>query len=502
MAEYLCISVTFLDRRFHGRGDGGEPEWPPSPLRLMQAIVAANGDQVGDEGELDAALSWMENQPPPTIIAPAFAQGAAYCLSVPNNAMDLVGKAWAKGNYFGTGDASPATHRTMKTVRPIHLVDGDTVHYLWPLDDPASAPINVLACAAQRLVALGWGIDLVVGRAGRVTSADLTEIPGQMWKPTVAMTSLTLRTPRPGALQALEERYRAFLNRMGDDGLIPVPPLTQFDIVSYRRLSDPIFPPHAVFELRRDNDSFFTYPQRRLVHIAGMARHMAKRVMQVAPPADVDGRWIERYVVGHQQDDAAEHRQFSYLPLPSIGHPHADQAVRRLMIAAPIGDDAWLEHLARRLEGQQLIPERGDEFGDAGPPTLIRIRHDKVAIRYTAAANRWASVTPVILPGHDDRKPDKTRKLIETALAQSGIEQPCTFEWSAFSRFRKSYSAHKYDKRGPEKGTIGYIRPKHLLTQTAVHLVIEFKDGLKVPGPIAVGAGRHCGLGMMAGIED
>ncbi|MBX9622589.1 MAG: type I-U CRISPR-associated protein Cas5/Cas6, partial [Gemmataceae bacterium] len=41
MGSSFCVSVTFLDPAFHGRGDGGEPEWPPSPLRLFQAVVAA-----------------------------------------------------------------------------------------------------------------------------------------------------------------------------------------------------------------------------------------------------------------------------------------------------------------------------------------------------------------------------------------------------------------------------------------------------------------------------
>jgi len=125
----------------------------------------------------------------------------------------------------------------------------------------------------------------------------------------------------------------------------------------------------------------------------------------------------------------------------------------------------------------------------------VPVRHDNIARLYTQPANAWASVTPVILPGHDDKKPAKTRKLIEKALAQAGIEQSCQFEWSAFSRFPKSLSAHKYDK---QKRPIGYIRPKHLQTQTAVHLTLRFNDDVKVPGPIAIGAGRHCGLGLFA----
>jgi CRISPR-associated protein Csb2 len=142
-----------------------------------------------------------------------------------------------------------------------------------------------------------------------------------------------------------------------------------------------------------------------------------------------------------------------------------------------------------------LEPLRGDEFGVTDPPLLVPVRRDNVARSYTQPANAWASVTPVILPGHDDRKPAKTRRLIEKALAQSGIEQPCEFEWSAFSRFPKSLSAHKYDRDGKPTG---YIRPDHLQTQTVVHLTLRFNEGVNVPGPLAIGAGRHCGLGILA----
>jgi CRISPR-associated protein Csb2 len=117
--------------------------------------------------------------------------------------------------------------------------------------------------------------------------------------------------------------------------------------------------------------------------------------------------------------------------------------VRRVMIVAPLGDDRLLEYLALRLAGQQLKPTKRTQLEN--PPTLIRVLHDKVAACYTTPTNTWASVTPVILPGHDDHKPNKTRKLIESALQQSGIDQPCEFEWSPFSHFSKSLSAHKYD---------------------------------------------------------
>lgn len=159
MSESLCISVTFLDPRYHGRGDGGAPEWPPSPMRLFQAMVAGNGQMLDPGSDIYLALRWLETQPPPTVVAPPGKVGTACPLYVPNNAMDLVAKSWGRGKH----EASIAEHRTLKTVRPTHLRGGDTVHYLWPIAFTADAPPEApLARAVENMVALGWGIDLVV----------------------------------------------------------------------------------------------------------------------------------------------------------------------------------------------------------------------------------------------------------------------------------------------------------------------------------------------------
>ena len=45
MSRHLVLSFRFLSPWFHGRGDEGEPEWPPSPLRAFQALVTTNRRQ-------------------------------------------------------------------------------------------------------------------------------------------------------------------------------------------------------------------------------------------------------------------------------------------------------------------------------------------------------------------------------------------------------------------------------------------------------------------------
>lgn len=109
----------------------------------------------------------------------------------------------------------------------------------------------------------------------------------------------------------------------------------------------------------------------------------------------------------------------------------------------------------------------------------------------------------MILPGHDDRHPAKTRKLIEAALRQAGIAHACQYEWSTHGRFRNSISAHKCRSHGRDNVKKWQFEnaKEYLRTKTWVHLALHFEDETQVPGPLVIGAGRHCGFGLMAGVD-
>lgn len=499
MTFYFYISVRFLQAYSHGRAENAEPEWPPSPLRAFQALVAASAGRWNERRRIShalPALRWLQAQPPPEILAPVGVASNTKCqFYVPDNTADLLVPAWQRG------ETTKQVKRTEKVVRPAHLA-GEAVYYLYPLSADHRPRLDILTAAARSITHLGWGIDMVAGDAGIMSGERLATLEGRRWRP--APTGRTpLRVPVEGTVDDLMRKHSDFLSRITDSGFRPVPPLRVFDVVGYRREDEPLGRPFRVFELRCADGSRFRYPPSKLIHIAGMVRHLAIETLKKDPPRRVDEDWVETYVAGHRRPEqhgeelttSDTHRQLSYLPLPSIGHVHTDPGVRRVMIVAPVGDDEWLDHVARHLAGQRLKPLRGDEFGDGDPPLLVPVRHDNIAPLYTQPANVWSSVTPVILPGHDDHKPDKTRKLIEKALAQSGVEQPCEFEWSAFSRFPKSLSAHKYDKDGKPTG---YLRPDYLNSRTAVHITLRFHNEVRVPGPLVIGAGRHVGLGLMA----
>lgn len=491
MVSHFCLTIRYLQPFSHGRNEDGDPEWPPSPLRAFQALVAAAAGRSNERRRMShavAALRWLETLPPAEVVAAASLASRVKCqFYVPDNTADLLVPAWKRG------DVTKQTKRTEKVVVPTHL-GGEAVHYLYRLPDGSCPYFDVLTPAARGITHLGWGIDMVAGDASILSAEQAAALEGHRWHPT-PVGGTPLRVPTHGTLDDLMRKHEAFLNRLSGNGFTPVPPLNVFRVCGYRRDDEPLPRPFRLFELRRSDGSRFRYPHRRFVHLAGMVRHLAIEAMKNAPPRGVPGNWVETYIAGHAGDDLPEHRQLSYLPLPSIGHPHADPGVRRIIIVAPPGDDHWLDHLARHLAGRVLEPLRGNEFAGDDPPMLVPIRQDPVGRRYTGSASAWATMTPVILPGHDDHKPLKTRKLIEKALRQSGVDQPCEFEWGAFSIFPKALSAHKYDR---DKRPTGYIRPDHLLSQTAVHLTLRFNNGLNIPGPLVVGAGRHCGFGLMA----
>src|SRR5688500_15993024 len=116
----LLITVHWLDDRYHGLMDRkGPPEWPPSPYRLFQSLVAG----VARHGELEAepgrALSWLQTLDPPIIIAPRSRAGQVITRFVPNNDADK--------------KPDRQDRLTAKTGRPTLMLDPPSIHYLWEI---------------------------------------------------------------------------------------------------------------------------------------------------------------------------------------------------------------------------------------------------------------------------------------------------------------------------------------------------------------------------------
>ncbi len=524
MNTSLCLSIRFIQPYplFHGSRDAGAAEWPPSPMRVFQALL--NAACLGSRGKTLAndvlnALKVLEVLRP-LIVSPRATQSiVGHRAYVPHNHADLVTSAWHRGN----NDASIASHRIEKDYRPIRIEtvgdDLPAVHYLYPLDEDNADPQSLLEAIrpiARSIHCVGWGIDQVVADAQLIAFDQTSLLKGERYAP-ASSGGLTLRSPRKGSLVALHARYDRFRNRLTGNDWTPVPPMTAFDQVRYRPDGEPLPRPHALFKLvDPDEGDSARYPHAKLMHIAAMVRHLAIQACQRAGYDDPD--FINRFVRGKNDGNRDDHKQISYMPLPSIGHTHADALIRNVMLIAPLGMEKDLAKVARVIEGGLLTPETVHDAGGCDAQAVVvpdyraqlQSFHPPkgkfIAEGYLGTHRVWHTVTPIILDEHAkkvERKNEETGEpekdwnhdaLICLALKRAGVETPCRFTWQAQPFLKNCLSAHRYNR---DKKPTGYYRPKRFEGKTAVHVRIEFDH--PVPGPITLGAGRHCGFGLMVG---
>lgn len=506
MSSYLVLSFRFLAPWFHGRGDEGAPEWPPSPLRAFQAVVAAAG-RAGTLDAMAAALTRLERAEAPLILAPeAHKPAAGYRLSVPHNAMDLVARQWGRGD-----EGNPAEHRAMKNVRPHRLPDEAVVHYAWPLED-AAAVATALATAARGVVALGWGIDLVVGDIAAVEAARLTELAAGLktWSPR-ADGRWSLRAPVAGTLADLCRRHQAFQARtsLAEPTMRPPPALSVFAVTRYARNDQPAVAEVAGFTLMHvDSDRLRAFDTvRRGMAVAGMLRHA---VRTAAERAGWDAAKVRDVVLGHGSGPGP---RLLLVPAPSI-EPRGEGAetvgaVRRVMLFSTdvaSADTAWA---ARALGGVDLVDEATGEVQAVLAPAP---KSDRVLARYETAATTWATVTPMVLPGHDDtgglraqlgRTQGSTRQklllqrlmqrredLVRKALRQAGLSEDLALTADIEVREAGFIAGTEHARR--------YAVARHLTASPRFHVKLRWPR--EVAGPLCIGRGRFSGLGLFAAL--
>ena len=532
MLNYLCISIHFLCDTFHGRGEQSVPEWPPSPFRLIQALVAANARIGGEQSE--KAITWLTQQPPPIVITPerSALQPRGYTTYVPNNEADLVAMSWLKKE-----DKDISSFRSEKYIRPIRFEEnGDCpgVHYLWKLAEGISVPgYNELISTVRAVSQFGWGIDLVIADAVIVTKKKTKQLPGQRWLPTDTSGGSRIRVPVDGSLTDLKRRYNAFLNRISlDDNVFkPVPPLSRFAVATYRRDSDLNIPPYAVFALRKPDDSSFAAfsPVRGGLHLMGMMRHTASQP-EFTASLGWDDLNVASFVLGHGEakgnglHEPVNGDRMVFIPLPSIeyrGHTNKNcvGAIRRVLVTVrgKISNSEF-NHVVGHLEGRELIDEK---TGKAVAFLRSQPGNDRAIQHYFSKSRKWTSVTPVILPGYDD--PGKLRRRLNTNKLTGEEKKSILFKLDKRIDYllRKSIRQAGYSDELSRNAQIqfrsagfmqgvdfamNYSVSNHHRRFRRLHVCISWnnqnREPVNITGPICIGGGRFTGLGLFVPVKN
>ena len=525
--NYLVITIRFLSDRYHGRTENGrEPEWPPSPLRLYQAILAGTAPRWHDLSLRDhefSALEWFQGLDPPRIIAPNARRGRPLLKYVRENLSDV-----------------DPEKRDAKISRPTLFCGEPRVTYCWPIDPKEGQRANVVVSCARHCRALGWGIDMVV-TDGAVVESEPRCATEETWLATPNVgEDVLLRVPRErsglradGTLSELMSRFAGSLERLPEDGRNPINPLRAFRTIGYHRATD--HPPRHVVAfslLKLDTSGFQPFSTaRKALTVAGMVRCSAKLAAEHSGGAWTKDK-INAFILGHgdgcdEPKGAGEHvavgpQRFAYLPLPTVewrgkGRACVVGSVRRVMLSC-FADDceneiAWAR---RMLSGRDLLDENG-----AQPVAFLSVipGNDAVVRCYTQAATTWATVTPVVLPGYDD--PDHLRRRAKSGTLSSEQERRMLERLSnridgllrkaivqaGFSQELASHAELEWRKVGFWPGTDladRYGVPDHLKRFPRLHVKVQWRDArnkpVDVPGPVCFGGGRFYGLGLFAAL--
>jgi len=504
MSSALVIHVRLHEGRYHGEGD-----WPPCPARLFQALVAA----AALNGKLSATrepLEWLQKQPAPIIGAPRARRVPhrdRVMFYMPNNDLDAV-----QGDPGRIAEIRSAT----KVFRP-YLFDANVPFlYAWPIGEEEEGHANAICSLTDLIYQLGRGVDMAWAWGEVLDSSEiesqLAGYPGQVFRPNqVGSGRTTLLCPHPSSLDSLDRRYAAYRNRFSFEGksvtFRKAPP------PSFKRISYNSPPMYLLYELRSAEDAlaFAAWPLIRVSELVVALRNVTVERLQKAFPDRKDE--IDRVLIGRKPDgtnDGPTCERVRIIPLPSIGHQHADRAIRRVLVEVPTECGLLAEDVNWAFSGLELADSPTSEgFGFVLVPADDEgmLRH--YGVNESVGAHTFYTVTPAALPQFAARRRIDPRRQLEEA--KGGAERRKENESAAGAVLQALRHAdvratveeilvqrEPFDGNGERIETFaaGTRFSKHQLW----HIKVTFS--LPVSGPLVIGDGRFLGLGVLAPVTS
>lgn len=505
----LVITVRFCSDRYNGFDVGGRPEWPPSPARLFQALAAGAAKGAVLRNEDRQTLVWLEQLKAPTIAAPIVHKGQSFRHFMPNNDIDAV-----DGDPGRIGEIRTASKR----FHP-RIFDPETPFlYVWSFDHMGDYDERMCEIAEQ-IYQVGRGIDMAWAVAEILdpdeAEACLSTHGGAIYRPaTKSGGDHELACPLPGSLKSLIERYgrsrTRFATLMEPAGTkrgpsriqvagqtLSQPPKPRFCQVSYN--SPPV---RLLYELRDTTKKadFHPWPLSRVARLVETIRNDAATKLREAFPNEAD---VVARVFGLCRDatEADKAVRIRIIPLPSIGHQHADYGVRRLLVEispnCPLAADDIDWAFSRFGEIERTT---GEVLW-----TLVSAEERGMLSHYGAGDNIqsgfcfWRTVTPMALPEARSRgqKKGSERADIERGAA-AALTQALRYAGVTSRLESLRLQREPFDAKGARAESFApctRFAPGRLW-----HVEITFAQ--PVAGTLLTGDGRYLGLGLMKPVKQ
>lgn len=549
----LAIELELLTGRYAAteHNDRSRAEWPPHPARFFSALVAALHDRDPVDNAERAALLWLERQNAPQLdvdlaVGENVGRREVRAVFVPVNDVTLVGdperklretrrklaelegeeqtvEVAAKIKMIrksvenekknlakvitaqqiapanpskedlkrGTGLLPDRRNRQERTF-PVVVPERTSFAFLWQNAEP-SEHLDALRRLCDRVTRLGHSSSLV--RCAIVErSIEATLVPQEGGEH-------VLRIVGPGQLERLEQAYER--HQAVDARVLPARPQRYGEPVDHD-----LHMPRSVFTedwivLERVGG------QRPLASRGGdLAMALRRALIEIHGKED-----LPSMLSGHDgSGERSTKPHLAFVPLPWVGHEHADGSVQGLALVLPrsIGaaDRERLLRLLARWEAERGDPD--DEYAvnlgtpaGLGRPIQVRFRRTEVPSKATLKTARWCgssrhfvTATPIALDRHPGnlrssvagtahKAAEEAEASIADACERIGLPRPCSVSISLSPLLPGAQHVRQFSPWPPRSDRTRRAR---------VHAEIVFSETVR--GPVLVGAGRFFGLGL------
>ena len=232
--------------------------------------------------------------------------------------------------------------------------------------------------------------------------------------------------------------------------------------------------------------------------LTGLRDAAAQRLQDAIPES---APLFEKLIVGRGAGPRDLAQRVRLVPVPSIGAEHTDPSIRRIMVEVPPECPVRLDDLAWAFAG---LPACDPQTGESWNGHLVSIEDARMAHRFVRPAREFRSITPVALPGALRRRLERAdtksadERSREERIAAGSVVQALRHVGILARPTDIRVQREPFHRRGAraELFAAGSRFSKHALW----HVQLRFRE--VIAGPMLIGDGRFCGLGLMEPIRD
>lgn len=499
----LRLSLRLIAGRYHATPWGrhvneGVPEWPPSPWRLLRALVSCWQGTCKEVARDDvlSALEVMVSSPPVYVLPRATVGHARYRMPI--------------------ADAA-STNRPLVIDTFIAVERDSEVQMIWPNTAMSGTHLQILNGLLRRLSYLGRAESWV-----EATASEVTDTMGN-----VNCTPIGSDGEVPSGFEPV--RVLIPKDELKGQALLDALCVDTSTMRNKDRLLDPKGSRSVVYLRRRDcfdashrleslDNRVHTIPKPMTARYALHSRP-CPMVTETITIAELVRRSVMA-IYGRQNEGGASPtlsgKDSSGKPLE--GHLHAyylptdedgDGRIDHVTITAASGFSSGER---KALSGLRTVNPGG------GRPEIQMVLLDiapseefQHAVRWLRPSSVWESRTPFLLVRHPKTRRNGQPKRSKDGLQIDGPESQLIAEWEQFRagnpelpRIVSLRSVHSLIRRGHRVSWLEFRRWRTKGRGPAVACAYGFKMELDSPaaGPIALGYGCHFGLGQFRPCMD